>query len=391
MAESLFEELKRYVGFTDNDARLLGELRPIILAHAEAITDRFYARILAHPGAARVLAGPEQVGRLKQTLQLWLQKLLAGPFDQTYYELRSRIGRRHVLVGLDQFYMFGAMDDIRNHLHSILLEVYEGRPAELAPRLTALSKILDMELAIMLETYRDDLLARLRAEEERRAREKLEALQTMVASLAHEIRNPLNSASLHLTLLERQMVKTGDLGGIGKRVKVIREEMGRLDQLLSDFIAFARPPRLDRNVRNLNELMRTVAGLLADRASLQKVAFEFLLTEEMPSFPFDWDRLQQVITNLLINALDVLPNGGTVWLETGMGPGCAIARVVDSGPGIPSGLKIFDAFVTTKARGTGLGLPIAKSIVELHGGSISAENTDRGACFRITLPLHSGA
>lgn len=383
----MFEELKRYTGFTQEDERLLHEMRPEIMAHADAITESFYARIQQHSNAARLLRDEEQVSRLRQTLRLWLEKVLTGPYDVEYYELRSRIGRAHVAVGLQQYYMLGAMNEIRNHLHRILLGTFGRSDRRLGPRLAALNKILDIELAIMLESYRDDLLARLRAEEQVRNRGSLESLQTMVASLAHEIRNPLNSTSLQLTLLERRLTGPGGDQVTLKRVGVIREEVQRLERLLSDFIDFARPQRLKLERVSLNHLLAEVVKQHEVRAARQKVRIHIVLDTRLGEILVDPGRMKEVASNLLANALDALPGGGNVWVESRLDNGKAVFQVKDDGSGLPAGLQIFDPFVTTKVHGTGLGLSIASNIVHLHQGKISGQNTFPGACFRVELPF----
>ncbi|MBI2193741.1 MAG: hypothetical protein HYU36_17330 [Planctomycetes bacterium] len=390
MPESWFDELKDYMGFTEQDARLLQEMRPVILAEAGVLVAHFYSRILEHVGTARLIRDVAQVQRLKETLHDWLQTLLTGPYDESYRARRSRIGSRHVEAGLDQFYMFGAMDCLRNDVHEILVRSWGNSPSDLAPRLAAVSKVMDLDLAVMLQSYQDDLLARIRSESEARSREKMEAIQVLVASLAHEIRNPLHSTRLQVTLLERHLAGPRRNEVSAKRLQVIQEEIGRLECLLNDFIIFARPPRLSRNSTDLNDLLREVVDEVSPRAIEKNIRIELSLDPSLPWILLDAERMRQVISNLLINALDAVESGGYVRVESRWQQGCATFSVGDDGPGFPADLKIFDAFVTTKARGTGLGLTIARNIVDLHGGRIWAENTLPGAKFSVEMPASEG-
>src|SRR5262245_15614849 len=141
--ETIFEEMKRYVGFTDDDARYLAAFRPVALPHLPWLADRFYERILEHPVAHGVFSGPEQIARLKATMQVWADRLFSGPHDEEYYQLRCRIGRVHVQVGLQQRYMFTAMNVVRESFRQIIFrELCDGERTK-AGVLGALHRILD--------------------------------------------------------------------------------------------------------------------------------------------------------------------------------------------------------------------------------------------------------
>src|SRR5678809_573823 len=152
---SFFENIKLYVGFTDASSSALRELHPIALPFFQPIVDDFYAAIEAHPGARQAITGgPAQIERLKQTLIRWMDTMLLGPHDEDYYERRARIGRMHVRIALPQQYMFTAMDRIRVRLLDVVRTKIADDPAKLDRIATAVNQILDLELAIMLETYR---------------------------------------------------------------------------------------------------------------------------------------------------------------------------------------------------------------------------------------------
>jgi PAS domain S-box-containing protein len=162
VAESFFDEVKRYVRFGDQDAAALRALAPAAAPHFRAIADEFYARLAEHDEARNVFSGPEQVDRLKGTLCGWMELLLNGPWDEAYYQKRARIGRMHVKIALPQRYMFGAMNVIRVALQNIA----RAAIADVATRqgtVVALAKIIDLELAIMLETYREAFVDKVQA------------------------------------------------------------------------------------------------------------------------------------------------------------------------------------------------------------------------------------
>jgi PAS domain S-box-containing protein len=160
MSESLFDELKRYVRFGAEDERALRAFSPIAKSHYARIADEFYARLREHEHAHRVFADDAQVTRLKGTLQAWLERLFEGPWDDDYYRLRQRIGRVHANIALPQRFMFGAMAVIRVGLIDIVhanIHVHEER----LRIVKAFHKLLDIELAIMLESYREAYVERV--------------------------------------------------------------------------------------------------------------------------------------------------------------------------------------------------------------------------------------
>ena len=154
--ETRFEELKRYVRFDADDARALLELLPAARPHFVRIAREFYERIREHEEAHAVFTGEAQIERLQRSMVTWMERILSGTYDEAYYEEARKIGRVHVRVGLPQHYMFTAMALLRVALDAVAQKTL-GAGAEKFR--FALSRILDLELAIMVESYRDDLTA----------------------------------------------------------------------------------------------------------------------------------------------------------------------------------------------------------------------------------------
>lgn len=190
--ETFFQEMKRYVGFGDAEAAAIRAAAPALARRIDGVVAAFYERVLAHEGARRVLGDESQVERLKGSLRSWLAQLLGGPYDEAYFALRARVGRAHVRVGLPQRYMPVAMEVVRAEL------IADADPAVAA----ALHKLLAVELAATLETYREDSDARIvRAERarqealaerlgeaERRYRDIVEGTEALVVVLDAERR-----------------------------------------------------------------------------------------------------------------------------------------------------------------------------------------------------------
>lgn len=158
MAESMFEELCRFVGFGAADHAALRSLHTHAAPSFRSIADEFVDQLRQYPAAWSVLRGDAQIERLKVAVRAWLDRALAGPWNDEYFELRSRIGRVHVRVNLPQRYMFTAMSVIRVHLLRIAADAFGDRPDQLTAVNAALCRVLDLELAIMMQTYREDSL-----------------------------------------------------------------------------------------------------------------------------------------------------------------------------------------------------------------------------------------
>lgn len=374
--ESVFDELKRYVGFSGGDEVALRALGPVVAPHVHAIVETFYARILQHEGArAALLGGERQVGHLKVTLREWLGQLLVGPWDHAYYERRARIGRVHVRIALPQHYMLGAMNVLRTELAMVVETSVDAlqRPVTSA----ALSRVLDLELAIMLHTYREDLLAQ-------HARvERLSTFGQLVGSIGHELRNPLGVIETSLFVLKgrdgHDARTTRHLDRIGDQVQLANDIITQLLDMIRD--------------RPLQPQPIDVAVAIAAAANAVPRGPDVRLELEgwagLPTLHADPTQLRQVVTNLVENAVHAVGASGTVRV-TGAAEGpLLVLQVDDSGPGLDASVRarLFEPLVTTKARGIGLGLALVRRIAQRHGGSVSASNAPSGgARFEVRLP-----
>lgn len=221
--------------------------------------------------------------------------------------------------------------------------------------------------------------------------EKMAVLGTFASGLAHEVRNPLNSIALQLSILERRIGRCeADLAEeMAELVAVIREEVRRLDSLVGDFLLFSRADRIQHAPASLDALVDEVMRLLRPEARAVGVTLRREhCGEPAPSLEVDAEKMKQVVINLVRNAIEAMPEGGVVTVENGIVDGQVRLVVRDTGPGLPDGLDVFQLFVTTKPKGTGLGLSIVQQIVLQHGGDVTAASEPgRGATFTITLPL----
>jgi signal transduction histidine kinase len=222
--------------------------------------------------------------------------------------------------------------------------------------------------------------------------EKMAVLGTFASGLAHEVRNPLNSIGLQLSILDRRIGRCEPALGqeMAELSAVIREEVKRLDGLVGDFLLFSRADRVHYRSTDLEQIIDEVVQLLRPEAAAARVTIRRERgRERIPSARMDGEKMKQVVINLLRNAVEAMPEGGVVILESGLVDGRARMVVRDTGPGLPPGVDVFQLFVTTKPKGTGLGLSIVQQIVLQHGGDIVASPgpPGEGACFTVTLPL----
>ncbi len=233
----------------------------------------------------------------------------------------------------------------------------------------------------------------------RRARtaEKLAAVGTMTAGLSHEIRNPLNAAALQLNVLERRLARlpARERAALREPLTLVKDEIRRLDHVLEDVLQFARPREFEARPVELSAVVDKVLDFLGGEFERRSVKLERRLSRPA-MVRGDEERLRQVLVNLILNALEAVSEGGTVWVSCTVlphegpdgEPRWVEVLVDDDGPGIPAGVidRIFEPFFTTKPAGSGLGLPIVHAIVLQHGGTIVAEASPWGGA-RMVLHL----
>ena len=238
-------------------------------------------------------------------------------------------------------------------------------------------------------------LAERRALEAAMAQEqRLAAVGNLAAGVAHEIRNPLNAISVGLQRLKREFAPAeGESRTEYERfLEILRGEVGRLNEIVGQFLSLARPARLTLTEEPLAPVLQGLGALLASQAAAQNVRMVQELDLNAATVRMYGPQLTQAFLNLVLNAMQAVPNGGTVTIRSGVTPADSTARVAisDTGPGIPAEHldRVFEPYFTTKEGGTGLGLALARKIVEEHQGTIRAENAPGGgATFVVTLPI----
>jgi signal transduction histidine kinase len=282
------------------------------------------------------------------------------------------------------------------------------RAAQLSVRVQAVQSQLDQEIgavtvaspAANLDEQLDRVVGRVtevcrKLQEQERdllRAEQLAAVGQLAAGVAHEVRNPLTGVKF---LVEGALRPTNPAPLTGEDLRLIRQEIVRIERTVQGLLDFARMPPPDRRPHDLRVLVAEAAGLARSRAERKSVAVRVELPGEAVAVSADRDQMLSLLTNLLFNAIDATPPGGEARATVCASPGGALqVEVTDTGPGIDTAIaeRLFTPFATSKPTGTGLGLSVARRIARDHGGTLIAANRpEGGACFTLTLPAEEVA
>jgi len=215
---------------------------------------------------------------------------------------------------------------------------------------------------------------------------------TLAAGLVHEIKNPLSTISLNLQLLLEDWQQGADSPRERrtlKRLQTLERETSRLVALLEDFLRYAHTLHIEPQPCQPNAIVQELLDLIAPRAAQGRVQLRSTLAPGLPAIQADPKLLRQALLNLLINALEAMPQGGELIVQTAPDAAGVQISVTDTGVGIPDHQlgKIFDLFFSTKEGGSGLGLATTRRIIQLHGGSIAVQSeVGKGTHFTVKLP-----
>jgi signal transduction histidine kinase len=237
--------------------------------------------------------------------------------------------------------------------------------------------------------------AQSRKAAERRAAElrqqRLAYVGTLAAGLAHEIRNPLNSIRMNVELIESDLAERGEAEDSPSAVRLgrIRREADQLGGILDEFLAFARPPRMELVATDLSQYLNEMLDFFAPECEKHGVTVRRQFADSPYPIRVDPAQFKHVVLNLLKNAVEAIGEHGELTVSTAELDREVEIRISDNGGGLRPGSeeKIFEVFFSTKEQGTGLGLAIARRIVEEHGGKLEVENRPGlGAAFIIRVP-----
>ena len=239
--------------------------------------------------------------------------------------------------------------------------------------------------------YMEDITEKRKGEARLRRAENLASLTTLAAGVAHEIKNPLGSISIHIQLLQKALAKTNQSSvKTNKYLDVINEEVDRLNRIVIDFLFAVRPMTLELREEDINKLISKMMEFVLYEMEKANIECRLELTENLPKILVDERLLKQALLNLIKNAQTAMPSGGTLTISTNYTDNEIKISIHDTGVGISEVNipKIFEPYFSTSASGTGLGLTLVFKIIKEHNGEISVVSTPgEGAVFEITLPI----
>lgn len=255
--------------------------------------------------------------------------------------------------------------------------------------------------AQLFRDLQESIEAQRQAESRLIQSERMAAAGRLTASIAHEINNPLQALHNCLYLAERSELSYQERH---KYLTMARSELDRLILTVQRMLDFYRPGARDRQQTDVNQLINHIVALVEPQLRQNHIQITTNLTKELPYIMVVPSQVQQVLLNLVLNAMEAMPDGGSIFIQTALCEAQAPSRrkarkqsgpvgveiiIRDTGPGVPIGERerIFEPFISTKNNGTGLGLSVSYGIIQAHGGTLSLVSDDQiGACFRIMLP-----
>ena len=266
------------------------------------------------------------------------------------------------------------------------------------------------EVVLILEIWRD-ISATLEREVEKKAiqikhdltqlvhEDKMIALGKLVASAVHEINNPLSAIHTFCKVMLRMIRSSGrsltpeQIGEMEQFIELMSTESKRCGEIVSNLVSFSRHQKINQREVDINEIAGKIELLLRHKMELGRIILSTDLLPDLPNVLGDLNQLQQVLMNLVFNAMEAMPEGGSLGLKTcfDLGLETVIVEVRDTGHGIPpeNRTRIFEPFFSTKtsSSGVGLGLAVVYGIIKEHRGTIDFESEPgKGTCFRISLP-----
>lgn len=224
-------------------------------------------------------------------------------------------------------------------------------------------------------------------EEELRRSERLAALGRLVTGVAHELRNPIGVIKTTVQLMENDFK---EVSNSNEYMRVIKEQINRQNNVIQELLDFGRPSKHVVQSASINSLLEKVLTFTSPMLRQHKIDLVENYDNSIPTIEVDAERIKQVFVNLILNAVQAMPDGGTLTIRTYHDEKWLYTDFTDTGPGIsPSEItSIFDPFYTTKENGIGLGLSISNQILRTHGGHINVESTkEQGTTFSVKLPL----
>jgi signal transduction histidine kinase len=375
-----YQRIRQFVGWTEADTDTVAHVRRLAAPALNTLIEDFFAAIANEPKTAHLLdGGPPQLDRLKVTVRQWLEDLLSGEYGHDYVVRRWRVGYRHVEVGLHPMYMNAALSRLRRGLIEHLEQAWEGTTTELANAIRCLVQLTDLDLAIIESAYQTEHARR----QQRTAR--LAAVGQVAGGIAHELRGPLNIMKLTVGLLLKATGLSADQRA--EHLERINQQVDLAAAVIRAVSDVARTPTPKFQPVSLENCLAEVLG---NEVLPDNIERRLECPADLPPLRADADQLKIVISNLIRNARDAMPQGGKLLIAAVQEDRCVRIRVTDTGCGISEEdiARITEPLFTTKTRGLGLGLAMTKTILARHDSELQVRSRlGEGTEFAISFPV----
>ncbi|MDR3123542.1 MAG: PAS domain-containing protein [Treponema sp.] len=359
-----------------------------------------------------------EIDRLETVLDSIPEGILVSDRDHNL-ALANKRAQRMLPISVDdqgkqRLWLAVRDEKVRDFLEIALTAGDRVKDREFDVEIKGLSRLLSMSVLPLVRdrqvtgslVYLEDITEKRSREAQLRRAETLASLTTLAAGVAHEIKNPLGSLSIHIQLIQKAMeahkelyhdARPGESGDedpyfsrLDKYLGVVNEEIDRLNRIVVDFLFAVRPMNMDFREGNINSLIEELAEFVRYELVEARIECVLDLEKDLPLTGFDERYMKQALLNLIKNAQAAMDSGGTLTIKTECKDGQIDILVTDTGVGISEAnlSKIFEPYFTTKETGSGLGLTLVFKIVREHRGEITVKSQEgKGTCFKITLPI----
>jgi signal transduction histidine kinase len=401
MDEEERRQRQSFLGLTPNDTGNLKLLRPVFAEFGRAFAERFYQHLLAEPATAALLQDPGQLEQLKILQAQYFAELLAGVFDEAYFESRLRIGLTHQRVGLEPVWYLGAYNQYIQITFPLFARAFGNNLERVLPLLLSLVKVIFLDIGLAMRTYFSSATEQLRRHNEElkqalalywEAQRREEQLRKL---LSHEVRGGL--AAMITSLEDLSEVARGHLDPADvEQLEKVNKRCWSLSGLLREMLTAA--PSTGPTWVETGPIFESLVARFSLYAEGRRI--QLILPEHAPRVWAEPVQLREVFANLVSNAVRYL-EGETGQVQISCRPeGASYAFcVADNGPGIAASVRarLFEPFVRGPAppgrpEGTGLGLYFVRTIIEQAGGRVWVESAPgQGTRFWFTVPSQPAA
>ncbi len=337
-------------------------------------------------------------GLLENIFNSLTEGILVLDFDNNPVYINKRLNE---IMSIDVNDLFGSFSFYDKRLAHLILESKEEFKDEIVEIMEPRHRLLNVGKLELLSgegkplgaiVIIDDITQERKAQEEKASGERFATLSQLAAGVAHEVGNPLNALQIHLELLKKKIRKLPSKSQekLIDSVKIIKEEISRLDKIVNQFLEASRPSLLKLEEAKIENTLKELIAFLSPEFEKNDIEIKESYSPHIPSFLFDSQQIKQALLNIFKNSIEAMPEGGNIYVSTFL-RGDRIEIVIrDEGVGIAENnlYRIFEPYFTTKKDGSGLGLMITYRIIKAHGGDIKFKSkVGEGTEITVILPL----